>query len=238
MSAQDDLVRALERGRRLQQERAGAPALDAALTRVASWQAQRLRTTYQDLEASPRYAAAIIFFQTDLYGPGSFSQRDANLARVVPLMVRLLPASVVATVAHAMELSALSHELDRALASELGAAELTAAAYCEAYRACGRRSERELQIGLVASVGAALDRYVGKPMIRASLSLMRRPAQAAGLGALQAFLERGFDAFSRMGGAEAFLAVIDQRERALMEAIFAGKDDPFGAAAAAGPKRP
>ena len=56
---------------------------------------------------------------------------------------------------------------------------------------------------------------------------MRRPARAAGFAALQSFLERGFAAFRKMGGAGAFLATIDERERRLMEAIFGGESAPF-----------
>ena len=48
-----------------------------------------------------------------------FARRDADLARVVPIMVRMLPERVIATVARAMELNALSQELDRALLARL-----------------------------------------------------------------------------------------------------------------------
>ena len=98
---------------------------------------------------------------------------------MVPLLVRVLPSGVVAAVARAMELSALSHELDLALAVELGAPPLTPMRYCDAYRACGRRAERELQIRLIGIVGEALDRYVRKPMIRASLSVVVPARRAA-----------------------------------------------------------
>ena len=57
--------------------------------------------------------------------------------------------------------------------------------------------------------------------------MMRKPARAAGLGALQDFLERGFDAFRRMKGAREFLATIDARERRINDAILAGDDAPF-----------
>jgi hypothetical protein len=56
---------------------------------------------------------------------------------------------------------------------------------------------------------------------------MRHPARAAGLGALQAFLERGCSAFLKMHGAGEFLSTIDRRERALMNSIFAGDTAPF-----------
>jgi hypothetical protein len=50
--------------------------------------------------------------------------------------------------------------------------------------------------------------------------MMRRPAQAAGLHALQQFLERGFDAFATMGNASRFLAAIEQRERHWINTLF------------------
>ncbi len=123
-----------------------------------------------------------------------------------------------------MELSALSHELDEALALRLANDPLDAGHYARAYRACDNRAERERQIALLTEVGQALDRYVRKPLLRRSLSAMRRPARAAGLGELQGFLERGFDAFARMRGADEFMATIVERELALMHGLFAGQD--------------
>jgi hypothetical protein len=224
VSAQADLVIALERGARVTRARRADPQLDALCARLAHWQSRRLAMTYADLAASPRYTAAVTFFQSDLYGAADYSQRDADLSRVVPVMVRLLPGAVIATVAEAMELSALSHELDEALALRLGNDPLDARHYARAYRDCDNLAARKRQIALVMDVGQALDRYVRKPLLRASLSAMRRPARAAGLGELQGFLERGFDAFARMRGADEFMSTIVERELALMHALFASED--------------
>jgi hypothetical protein len=48
----------------------------------------------------------------------------------------------------------------------------------------------------------------------------------AGLGELQAFLERGFDAFRTMRDAGEFLELIVSRERAFSAALFSGRDPP------------
>jgi hypothetical protein len=169
-SAQTLLIRELEHARRLHEDRRASPARAAALDRVAQWQARRLNMTYADLARDPRYAGAIAFFQTDLYGGADFSRRDADLARVVPLMVRLVPTGVIATIAMAMELSTLSQELDRALIEVLDAnQEFTVAQYCAAYCACGNRAERTRQIALIARTGRALDRYVRTPFVRGTL---------------------------------------------------------------------
>ena len=209
--------------------RAQNPILAGALERLSDWQSRRLAVTYADLARDPRYAEAIAFFQTDLYGPQDFSRRDADLARVVPMMARMLPESVILTVAKAMELSALSHELDMRVNDFLprADAQFTVEDYCRAFRRAGRVPERRRQIELIGEVGMALDRAVGKPLIRSALALMRAPARAAGLGELQTFLERGFDAFRRMKGAEAFLATIRDRETGIVTAIFDGRIAPF-----------
>jgi len=226
--AQAGLANALDRVLRLHALRGADPRLADALDRLSAWQARRLRNTYADLADDPRYCGAIEFFQNDLYGGGDFARRDADLARVVPMMRRLLPESVIVTVARAVELNALAHELDRALIVHLpAAAAISVPDYCRAYRATGEPELRARQIALIGEVGNALDKYVRKTMIGGALAVMRKPAHAAGLGALQEFLERGFDAFRRMKGARDFLATVDAREKRINDAIFAGDDAPF-----------
>lgn len=217
------------RVQRLHAERAQNPILAGALDRLAAWQARRLAMTYADLAASPRYADAIAFFQDDLYGGADFSRRDGDLARVMPIMVRMLPASVIAVVAQAMELNAVSRELDSVVIARLPRADgaFSVSEYCRAYRRAGNFPLRKRQIMLIGEVGHALDRYVAKAWLRASLAMMSQPARLAGFGGLQEFLERGFASFRRMHGATEFLATIEKRETALHDAIVGGSNDPF-----------
>jgi hypothetical protein len=223
------LQREISRVQACSAARAADPALARALARLADWQVRRMRATYADLHASTRYAPAMTFFTTDLYGSPDFARRDGNLMRGVPAMRRLLPGNVLQTVVAAVELNALSRELDRAMIDRLApdAARFTVADYCNAYRGMREYHRRERQIRLVGDVGAALDRYVRKPMLRGALTMMRGPARIAGLSALQDFLERGFAAFAHMRGAADFLATIESRETALHDAIVGGADDPF-----------
>src|SRR5947209_7210564 len=88
----------LARVNELNRKRSENPILAGALERVAWWQARRLRQTYADLAVQARYVDAIEFFQKDLYGNSDFARRDADLARVVPLLVRMLPEKVIETV--------------------------------------------------------------------------------------------------------------------------------------------
>ena len=223
------LVRELSRVQRLHAERTGNPILTGSLERVAHWQARRLAMTYADLATDARYAAAVAFFQNDLYGPGDFSRRDADLARVVPLLVKVLPERVIATVALTMELNALSQELDRVLLSRLPRADghFSVLDYCKAYRRAGNIPLRRRQVKLIVDIGSALDVHVGKPLTRTALAMMRQPARMAGLTGLQDFLERGFAAFRTMHGAAEFLRTIETRELQILDAIVGGATDPF-----------
>jgi hypothetical protein len=229
-AAEAALVDALQRAQALHSARMADADLARTLDRLADWQSRRLGATYADLAAQPRYVDAIAFFRTDLYGSADYARRDADVARVVPLMVAMLPERVIATIGDAMELSVLSHELDRKLLGHLPERERYGVReYCEAYRATGEFPARERQIATIGVIGRALDGYVRKPLIRAALAMMRTPAHLAGFGVLHDFLERGFAAFHRMDGADEFLATIQTRESAIHRAIAAGANDPFPA---------
>lgn len=207
--------------------RAGDAALAARVTALKHYQQQRLAATYADLRATPRYREATAYFLEELYGPGDFVQRDAQFARIVPAVVRLFPAEVVDTVAALARLHALSESFDTAMGAVLEAnpdddgGSVSPAAYGRAWRAVGDAPGRERQIGLLLQVGQALDRHTRSRLLRASLHMMRVPARAAGLEALQHFLERGFDAFGAMGGAREFMQQVGMRERALAAQLFA-----------------
>jgi hypothetical protein len=220
------LKRHLEQLKRLRGAEASA-GMPKRLAEVKAWQAARLARTYADLAADPRYDHATAFFLGDLYGAKDFSSRDDALLRIYPVLVRTLPDSAVEAAALAIEVDALSEDLDRRLTAALGAAPLDPSTYGKAYRESGSREERLRQIELIDAVGRQLDRLVVKPLVYATLKLMRRPARLAGMEDLQSFLERGFEAFRHMGGAEHFLGTIGEREKAILNRLFSGHPSPF-----------
>ncbi len=204
-------------------ERAARSA-DAQLGRrthaIKDYQRRRFERTHADLLAHPRYAGASRFFLEELYGPTDFTQRDAQFARIVPALVRLFPAQVVDTVRSLAALHALSEQFDTAMARALASPAVDAARYAAAWQACGDAPGRQRQIALVEAVGRSLDTLTRNPLLHRSLHLMRAPARAAGLGALQSFLEAGFDTFRAMRGADEFLRLVGERERALAAQLF------------------
>lgn len=212
------------------QLRSRDPALAQAVRAIKAYQHARFRQTYADMLAHPRFGGAAQFFLDDLYGPGDFTSRDDQFARIVPGLVRMFPRDIVATVQLLGQLHALSERLDSEMGRALGppgaATSLDGAGYAQCWRQVGQPADRERQIMLMLSVGEALERYTQNALLRHTLRLMRGPAQAAGLGALQTFLERGFDTFRAMRGAREFLDLIAERERALAAALFAGEEAP------------
>lgn len=205
---------------------AADPVIERRRASLRAWQAARLARTHADLLASERFGEAAAFFLSDLYGPKDFGERDAELERILPLMTTLLPVSGLAALLLAIEVDALSERFDAAMVGVLGAQldtpEMSEEAYASAYREVGDRPGRETQIRLIGETGEALDAFAQKPFVRMALKMMQGPAKMAGLGELQAFLERGFDAFRTMRDASEFLYFIVSREREFSAKLFYG----------------
>lgn len=214
----------LKRVEHERERRQAQPLLGARVKAIKAFQHQRFERCYADLLANERYRRAAEFFLNDLYGPHDFTDRDAQFARVVPALVRMFPASVVHTVRSLSELHALSESLDSMMAEALDTGLVDADLYRQAWRSVGRRDDRSRQIALMHEIGLALERFTHNAFLRHTLRMMRAPARASGLSALQVFLENGFDAFRSMKGAREFLEVIRRREADLAEALFAAPD--------------
>lgn len=204
----------------LRQQRQADPALAARVHALKAFQSERFRDTYADLLGSDRYGPPARFFMTDLYGPTEFAARDAQFARVAPSLMRMFPSLMQDLMADLSTLHGLSERLDTAMAQQLTAPEVDVASYLAAWHRCGERESRFRQIELTLALGHALEDLTRHRWLRNTLRLMRGPARAANLGDLQQVLEAGFDAFSHMRGASDFLATIERRETALMQALF------------------
>jgi len=213
---------------RVQDERAARaawPGLQGRVQALKAWQQDRLAHTHADLLADLRCGPAARFFLDELYGPRDFTDRDAQFARVVPALVRLFPGSLSEVVERVAELHALSERLDTAMAQALPAGPVEGARYAQAWRSVGQAGARERQVASVVEIGLALEGHAKRPLLRQTLRWMRGPAHAAGLAELQAFLERGLEAFARLPSAAEFLATVSRRERELATALFAGHED-------------
>lgn len=198
---------------------------------VQKWQAGRLTRTHADFLADARYEAVTRFFLSDLYGGLDLNELAREIERALPVATRLLPDSVMRTSAVALELNAITGELDEAVATmlfeTLGYKDINEQNILEAYRACGHFEQRQRQLDLLAELGSGLDRYVRSRVIYATFKIAHRPAKMAGLSGLYDFLGRGFEVMRPMGSAQDFISLFISRERAILDNIQAGKTDPY-----------
>lgn len=205
------------------------PPLGAAVTSIKHFQSRRFAYTYADLAASDQYQAATRFFLDDLYSEASYAERDAQFSGIAGALQSLLPKPALATAVALAQLHALSEQLDHAMGHAwlVGSASVDSdetGRYIHAWRTVDRRSDRETQLRIVLEIGTDLDRLTRFAGLRLILKMMRGPAHAAGLGALQHFLELGFDTFAAMGqqkpGARGFLEIVRARESRLIDLLF------------------
>lgn len=215
--------------------RRGDAALGEAVGRVKALQARRFRGTYADLMVSPSFGPATRFFLEELYSDADYTDRDQQFSRIAGTLQTVFPQPVVATavalaVLHA-QTEGLDQDMGRAWAAATPAAandtpDAAATRYMTAWRQVGQRHAREQQLQRVLAMGTDLARLTRTPGLRMMLRMMRGPAHAAGMGALQQFLEAGFDTFGQLarqrGAVERFLQTIEQREAALIASLFDG----------------
>jgi len=187
------------------------------------WQCERLLVTHDDLAQQKRYQKAMAFFVDELYGPKDFSQRDADLVRVIPKLAKVLPDKAMNAMDDALSLNALSFDLDMAMAQYLKAhfpdEPINRDNYALAYRHVGRIDDRTHQIDIISHLGDQLADVIKIRGIGMLISLSRRPAKLAGLLALHEFLERGFDAFKALGDVQSFIQPVLVREKAIMQTL-------------------
>ncbi|WP_374412847.1 hypothetical protein [Hydrogenophaga sp.] len=204
-------------------DEARSEGLAEAVRAVKRLQARRFRATYADALADPVQGPAARFFLEELYGDHDFVERDAQFGRIAGAIERVFPDAVTELAVDLAEMHALTETLDHTLASHwlaLGDQEPEARRYARAWRLTGRRDARERQLGVVQHMGTELQRLTRSKALLLALRMMRRPARAAGLDALQQFLESGFEAFAGLGDARGFLATITERERRWIGRLF------------------
>lgn len=222
----------LQRDETLKRQAAPEGELDPQLALLRQWQAARLRRTYADLLEDERYAPACRFFLSDIYAAKDFSQRDHDLERVYHLMQRFVPQHMLQLLADSIELNRLSNQLDQdllqVLIEDLGLADtLTPELYAEGYRKCDNYADRERQIELIEEVVHKVGEGSKNPLVGATLRLARKPAEKAGWFELYDFLNRGYAAFKQIRSGATFAETIGQRERLILEQIYAGAAEPF-----------
>ena len=227
MDAAENIRHSIARVTELRTRQAASLQLATAVRDIKHFQSRRFMGTYVDLMRDPTVRPATQFFLDELYSPGDFSARDAQFVRIAGTLQTVFPRPVINTALTLALLHTLTEELDHAMGQAWLAQDNTtgeATRYASAWRRVGRAEARHQQLDWVMELGHDLTRFTRTPGLRTMLRMMRRPAQAAGMGALQHFLEAGFDTFGALarkrGAVEGFLDTVQGRETSLMNLLF------------------
>ena len=188
-----------------------------------NWQVAYLLPFFSEFETRPDTAAAVKFIVSDLMGSG-ISARDADVARIIPIMVRLLPENALQALAAAMELNARTLMINLANCRDLSertdiSKGISEREFCAAFRRTTTLDECLDLIDLTIVLGHTLKRLVRNRLLRMTLHAMHYPAHAAGFGAMQDFLEKGYTTFHAIDDVDYFLGQFAKRITAVFTRI-------------------
>jgi hypothetical protein len=216
--------RAIARSNELHAQYLDDPGMFESYDRFTRWQLDYMLPFFGDLQFSDGYAEAVDFIVSDLVGVG-VSERDRDLERVTPVIVRTLPTHPLETAAAAVELNAHALGINLGICRELLVdgklpRVITEKDYIFACREVSSYDECMDLVYLAADLGDTLKRLVRVPLLGGLLRTMRAPAHAAGFGALQEFLETGYLTFRRIPDIDSFLELLRHRMDQVFERIY------------------
>ena len=224
LSAATELREFTERSNAIHDAYLSDQALHEQYRCFVTWQNDYMLQFYENLRTSEEYSRAVDFVVSDLTGIG-VRRRDQDIARIVPIMSKLLPEKVLRTVAAAMRLNARVLEINLSICRVLygmksGDEAFSETDYCVASRRAGRLDECLELVELTIEVGRSLDHVIRIPMIGSLLRAMRMPARLWGFAAMQEFLEKGYTIFDALEDADTFLDIMGNRMIEVLTRIF------------------
>lgn len=216
--------RAIQRSNELHAEYLDDPDLYESYDRFTRWQFDYMLPFFGELLEPEGYADAVDFIISDLAGV-VVSERDRDIERATPVIVRSLPAQALELAASAAELNAGALEINLAICRELledGTLPetISEAQYCMACRRASSYEECMDLVRLAVALGDGLKTLVRVPLIGMLLRTMRAPAHVAGFGALQEFLETGYFTFRRISDIDRFLELLHARMDQVFDRIY------------------
>lgn len=224
MNAAQTLRFYTDRSNKIHRDYLEQPVLRDQYTHFLAWQVQYMSPFFEDHRSGQGHSAAVDFFISDLTGI-NISRRDQDLARVVPVMTKMLPDRALQALADAMTLNARVLEVNLSICQELFrerelANEISERDYCVACRRASSLEECLELVSLTRLVGEDLQRIINVPILGVILRAMRSPARLAGFGEMQEFLETGYRTFSGMEDVSRFLDDMSTRTTEIFTRIY------------------
>jgi hypothetical protein len=215
---------AIKRSNALHHEYLRDPKRLASYDRFTRWQLDYMLPFFSDLLGPRGYAEAVDFVVSDLCGVG-ISDRDRDIERAAPVIVRSLPSHSLDTAAAAVELNAAALQINLGIWRELLVdgelpPTINEEQYVVACRSVSSFEECMDLVRLAVELGDTLKTLVRIPLIGGLLRTMRAPAHAAGFGALQEFLETGFLTFRQISDIDSFLELLHHRMDQIFDHIY------------------
>ncbi len=231
-AAAEKFRREMRRSNELHIDYIDDPGFFSSYDRFTHWQLQYLLPFFSDLHQKQGYAEAIDFTMTDLAGVG-ISDRDRDLERAAPAITTMLPLRALITIAAAAEMNARVLKINIAICRCLLVdgklpEEISEVDYCLACRKASTLDECSELVHSVTALGQTLKSLVKIPILGGTLRAMRAPAHAAGFGALQTFLEKGFTTFRQIPDIDHFLSEIETRMLRMFELIYLAPLEELG----------
>lgn len=191
---------------------------------LKQFQCERLRDTYADFIAQPRYTAACHFFFNRLYSTQDTHERDEAFKSIYSTAKRYLGGDVIESMARLIDLQDLTIELDRRILDVLEAEgaplEFDMAAYERAYALSENYDDRVEQIDLLdftLRLVHSISHRLGIGMVLAGL---RAASVLVGDTRMVDFLYDGYQAFVDIPDIEPFAGAMEDRERRRLDRIF------------------
>lgn len=190
------------------------------------FQVGRLRRTYADFAAAPRFQHIARFFFEDVYSTEDKAERDAQFKQLYESFRKKLGAEITAGVGELVALNELSNELDQKLAIKLGEIvpgdSFDEPQYERAYALCDNYGDRLIQI---ETLGHCIRYFHGLGqnfLIGVALTAVKAAAGLFGGEIVIGFLDRGYHAYRSVTKSEIeqFETAVTSREMARLDRIY------------------
>lgn len=189
---------------------------------VRSYQAARVRKSYNDLAADPRYKELFSFLIEQIFESDQH-QRLQNEARLLKQVVHVIPGVTAEDVERVMGMLEDNQRLDSAVASKLLEAQapipLDDSSYESAYRAASQPEARRIQIDDLYKLLVGVHALAKVPQLGTTLNQTRAMAPILGVPTLHTFLLKGYNAFGPIDSIDELASTIKQRELAEVNRI-------------------
>lgn len=208
----------LQKAADIRKEYGASKELTDVKNELKGYQVERLKFTHAEFLENPETKDATHFFLTEIYSEKDLTKRDKGLEKVVPMMCKLFTPELLLVLSDALELDALTEELDMTMSKGLKKG-FTSDEYIKMYQTTDF-NKRKRQIELTEKLGDSLKEIIKFPLIGTLLGTMGGPAKLMGLKDVHMLLQNGFNIFSKTKDVDTFLKTLIRKEYEILDSIY------------------